>query len=65
MRFFECCYKCVPPKRYPGCSGKCPEYKEQRELWDAAIAAERKRKMVPPAKTDWLNSLAYYKYRKR
>ena len=30
MNYFECCHHCVPPKRYPGCSGKCPEYKEAR-----------------------------------
>lgn len=22
----SCCYKCVPPKRYPGCHAKCEEY---------------------------------------
>ena len=22
------CKGCEPPKRYPGCGGKCPEYKE-------------------------------------
>lgn len=35
MNYFECCHVCVPPKRYPGCSGKCPDYKEAREKFDA------------------------------
>lgn len=33
--YFECCRICVPPKRYPGCSGKCPDYKEARAKFDA------------------------------
>lgn len=33
--YFECCHKCVAPKRYPGCSGSCPEYKEARARFDA------------------------------
>ena len=35
INYFECCYKCVAPKRYPGCSGKCPEYVEARAKFDA------------------------------
>ena len=35
MNYFECCHGCVAPKRYPGCSGKCPEYKEARAKYDA------------------------------
>lgn len=35
MNYFECCHVCVPPKRYPGCSGVCPEYKEARAKFDA------------------------------
>lgn len=35
MNYFECCIPCVPPKRYPGCSGKCPEYKTARAKFDA------------------------------
>jgi hypothetical protein len=35
MNYFECCHKCVPPKRYPGCSGTCPEYAEARAKFDA------------------------------
>lgn len=61
MNFFECCHKCVPPKRYPGCSGTCPEYAEQRAKFDACKEAERKRNMIPPAKTDWLNKPVWRK----
>ena len=29
----KCCYKCVPPKRHPGCHAKCEEYlAEKRRL---------------------------------
>lgn len=34
MNFFECCHHCVSPKRYPGCSGKCPEYAESRAQFE-------------------------------
>ena len=27
----KCCNGCIPPKRYPGCGGKCKEYKEEKE----------------------------------
>ena len=26
----KCCFGCVPPKRYPGCHGKCEEYKKEK-----------------------------------
>lgn len=64
MGFFECCHKCVAPKRYPGCSGTCPEYAEQKILFEARKAIERKRTLVPPAKTDYLNS-AFWQSRNR
>ena len=41
-----CCKDCVAPKRYPGCSDKCPEYKEQRAELDKVKEAERKWKAV-------------------
>lgn len=25
----RCCKNCVPPKRYPGCGAKCPEYQAE------------------------------------
>ena len=34
MNYFECCRYCVAPKRYPGCSGKCPEYAAARARYD-------------------------------
>lgn len=34
MSLFECCYKCVPPKRHSGCHATCPEYKESRDALD-------------------------------
>ena len=40
----SCCKECVPPKRHPGCHGKCPEYqaeKEEREKLKEAIRSER------------------------
>ena len=43
MNYFECCHHCVAPKRYPGCSGSCPEYKEARARLDADKARERDR----------------------
>jgi hypothetical protein len=46
MGYFECCHHCVPPKRYPGCSGKCPEYKEAREKLDRDKAREAASKGV-------------------
>lgn len=42
MNYFECCHKCVPPKRYPGCSGTCPEYKKARSKFDADKARNNK-----------------------
>ena len=26
----ECCYKCVAPKRHPGCHDKCKEYLKEK-----------------------------------
>lgn len=42
MNYFECCHICVPPKRYPGCSGTCPDYKKARAKYDADRARNRK-----------------------
>lgn len=40
MNYFECCHICVPPKRYPGCSGKCPDYAKARAKYDADMAKQ-------------------------
>lgn len=42
MNYFECCHYCVPPKRYPGCSGKCPDYAEGRAKYEADKAKANK-----------------------
>lgn len=42
MIFFECCYKCVPPKRYPGCHASCKEYLDERKRHDAVVALQKK-----------------------
>lgn len=44
--YFECCHVCVPPKRYPGCSGKCPEYKEARAKFDEDNSRHRLERAV-------------------
>lgn len=46
INYFECCMPCVPPKRYAGCSGSCPEYKEARAKYDEYKAKERLEKKV-------------------
>ena len=40
---FECCHKCVKPKRYPGCHDHCPERAKAKEEYDK-LKAEEKRK---------------------
>ena len=35
MNYFKHCRDCKPPKRYPGCSGVCEDYKRDRERYDA------------------------------
>lgn len=42
--YFECCYKCKPPKRYPGCHAECPEYLKAKEEWDKVREVERKQR---------------------
>lgn len=42
MNPFECCHKCVAPKRYPGCAGSCEEYKEARIKWETQKAHIKK-----------------------
>ena len=32
--YFECCIKCKPPKRQPGCHGWCKDYKDARAVYD-------------------------------
>ena len=44
MNPFECCRKCVAPKRHPGCGSTCPEYQEARTKWEALKATIKKEK---------------------
>lgn len=39
----KCCKDCIPPKRYPGCHSKCPEYQAEKEVHDRLKAEEFKR----------------------
>jgi hypothetical protein len=63
MNFFECCQKCKAPKRYPGCHGKCPEYKGQRKLWDEHQAAKRQARREAPPLT-YAQKMAYFMSKK-
>lgn len=38
MNYFKHCRDCKPPKRHPGCSGVCEDYKKDRERYDADMA---------------------------
>lgn len=38
------CHGCVAPKRYPGCHGKCKDYKEWKAGEQVKKDAERRRK---------------------
>ena len=40
------CKNCVPPKRYPGCHGTCPEYLEQKAEYDRLKEIHDREKQV-------------------
>lgn len=46
MNYFECCHHCVAPKRYPGCSGKCPEYAEARVKFNSDKEKNKERTLM-------------------
>ena len=46
MSMFEHCHHCVAPKRHPGCHSTCPEYKQDREQYNAKKAELDKKKKV-------------------
>ena len=46
MNYFECCHYCVAPKRYPGCSGKCPDYAKAKEKFEADKAKNKERTIL-------------------
>lgn len=31
---FFCCYKCIPPKRFPGCHARCKEYLKEKQIYE-------------------------------
>jgi hypothetical protein len=37
------CKGCVPPKRYPGCHGSCPEYAEEKAQYEKDTAAQKQK----------------------
>jgi hypothetical protein len=53
MELFECCLKCKPPKRYPGCHSKCDDYlrdKKVLEKRNELINEGRKKSAYPYVK---------------
>lgn len=42
----KCCHFCEPPKRYPGCHGKCPEYAAEKAEYDRLKAADAEKRKV-------------------
>ncbi len=65
MGFFECCHKCIAPKRHPGCHSECPEYIEQRKLLDQRNEAEKQRKFedsLVPAPRSKVKDKSKFKY---
>jgi hypothetical protein len=49
MANFECCHKCHPPKRQPGCHGYCPEYKAERAAYDEKMDVEKSKRRLANA----------------
>ena len=46
MKFFKHCHNCVPPKRQPGCQSHCPDYAEDRAVYDGCKSEADKRRKV-------------------
>ena len=42
----KCCNGCVPPKRHPGCHGKCPEYLAEKAEYDRLMAQDREKRDI-------------------
>lgn len=61
MTFFECCYKCAPPKRYPGCHASCRGYLDARKRYDEAVALQKKER----AREDMFRELRKLRPRRR
>jgi len=45
----ECCFGCKPPKRYPGCGAKCPEYIAEKAQYVADKQREKDYLLNHPA----------------
>lgn len=57
MGFFECCRVCPSTKRHRGCHSTCPDYKEQKKLFEEFKEAKRRESLgSSPNKTDWYNN---------
>ena len=42
--YFECCMKCLPPKRHPGCHDTCEEYLKDKKGFNELKEKIRKSK---------------------
>lgn len=42
----KCCNGCVPPKRNPYCHATCEEYLREKEIHDAKMAEDYKRRYI-------------------
>lgn len=42
----KCCNGCVPPKRNPGCHGRCPEYLAEKAEYDRLMAQDREKRDI-------------------
>lgn len=61
----NCCHKCVPPERHPGCHDKCPVYQEAKAKHDALKAADDKRKQIKGSLIHQRNDLYFKAMKKR
>lgn len=43
MMAIKCCLPCKPPKRYPGCHGKCPEFADEKAQHEKDTAAQKQK----------------------
>lgn len=50
-RPFDCCSKCEPPKRRPGCGSTCKEYKAEKAEYKRQMHEYEKK--LPPLLTNY------------
>lgn len=53
------CYKCVPPKRFPGCHATCPDYAKDDAEHQARKEKERQAKAIDSILTSQKCSAVY------